>query len=147
MHGSSFTEPRSFDAIYDAKRVDPNWEGTLRPSKIPVNCPPVGLDPGCSKPGVTNFSIRQSTLASRASCPPSTARSGPSSRSTSGAERDVGRITARLKQAWGSVGPFLAGQTYSSLHGPRTRFPTSSDFWGPTGTELAVRSASAMDAL
>src|SRR4029077_7651304 len=27
------------DAIYDFKRVDPDWNATLRPSKIPVNCP------------------------------------------------------------------------------------------------------------
>ena len=27
------------DAIYDFKRVDPDWNATLRPSTIPVNCP------------------------------------------------------------------------------------------------------------
>ena len=28
------------DAIYDFKSVDPAWNATLRPSKIPVNCVP-----------------------------------------------------------------------------------------------------------
>ena len=50
------------DAIYDIKRVDPQWEATLRPSKIPVNCPPVGTDPGCGTHGETTLSARQSTF-------------------------------------------------------------------------------------
>ena len=47
------------DAIYDFKRVDPSWNATLRPSKIPVNCPG---DAGCGKDGETIFSVRQSSL-------------------------------------------------------------------------------------
>ena len=48
------------DAIYDFKRVDPDWNATLRPSTIPVNCPG---DAGCGKDGETIMSIRQSKLA------------------------------------------------------------------------------------
>ena len=48
------------DAIYDFKRVDPDWNATLRPSTIPVNCPG---DAGCGKDGETIMSIRQSKIA------------------------------------------------------------------------------------
>jgi hypothetical protein len=121
------------DAIYDAKRVDPNWEGTLRPSKIPVNCPPVGFDPGCGKPGVTNFSIRQSTFGVKGFLPTEAGEINTQFEIDLWGGADVGRITARLKQAWGSVGPFLAGQTYSLFMDPDA-FPNIVDFWGPTGT-------------
>jgi len=62
------------DAIYDIKKVNPNWEGTLRPSQIPVNCPPVGTDPGCGKNGVTNFNVRASSLDIRGFLPTDRAR-------------------------------------------------------------------------
>jgi hypothetical protein len=46
IHGSV-----QLDAIYDFKKVNPNWEGTLRPSQIPVNCPPVGCVGEAAIPG------------------------------------------------------------------------------------------------
>ena len=70
------------DAIYDIKRVDPIWEATLRPSKIPVNCPPVGTDPGCGTHGETTLSARQSTFGVKGFLPTEAARSRPSSSST-----------------------------------------------------------------
>ena len=48
------------DLIYDIRRVNPQWNATLRPSQIPINCPG---DPGCGHDGETVFSIRQSSLA------------------------------------------------------------------------------------
>src|SRR4051812_39653323 len=56
------------DAIYDFKRVAPDSNATLRPSKIPVNCPG---DPGCGKNGETIMSIRQSKLGFKAYIPTS----------------------------------------------------------------------------
>ena len=47
------------DFILDFKRVDPNWNATLRPSKIPVNCPG---DAGCGTDGETIFSVRQTRI-------------------------------------------------------------------------------------
>ena len=64
IHGSV-----QLDAIYDIKRVNPNWEGTLRPSQIPVDWPPVGTDAGCGKNGVTNFNVRASSLDIRGFLP------------------------------------------------------------------------------
>src|SRR4029077_4273459 len=48
------------DYIFDFKRVDPEWNSTLRPSKIPINCPG---DPGCGKDGETIFSVKQTQIA------------------------------------------------------------------------------------
>src|SRR5947209_10765496 len=48
------------DAIYDTKKMDPTWGAAFRPSKIAVNCAPVGADPGCGTNGLTTFSVRQS---------------------------------------------------------------------------------------
>ncbi|MBX9716428.1 MAG: hypothetical protein K2X42_07520, partial [Burkholderiaceae bacterium] len=47
------------DFIQDFNRVDPSWNATLRPSKIPVVCPG---DAGCGKDGETIFSVRQTRL-------------------------------------------------------------------------------------
>jgi len=44
------------DAIYDFNRVDPDWNATLRPSTIPVNCPG---DAGCGNDGEMIMSVRQ----------------------------------------------------------------------------------------
>ena len=121
------------DAIYDAKRVDPNWEGTLRPSKIPVNCPPVGFDPGCGKPGVTNFSIRQSTFGVKGFLPTEAGEINTQFEIDLWGGADVEDNWPGSKHAWGSVGPFLAGQTYSLFMDPDA-FPNIVDFWGPTGT-------------
>src|SRR4051812_33293973 len=41
------------DAIHDARRMNPNWQATLRPSQIPVNCP---ADAGCGKEGAYSMS-------------------------------------------------------------------------------------------
>src|SRR5205085_2347637 len=39
-----------FDAIHDAKTMNPAWQATLRPSQIPVQCPG---DAGCGKDGAS----------------------------------------------------------------------------------------------
>ena len=48
------------DAIQDFNRVDPNWEATLRPSKIPTAKGTFGSD------GQSLFSVRQSRLGAKA---------------------------------------------------------------------------------
>ena len=62
------------DAIYDFKRMDPEWNATLRPSKIPSSA---RATPGCGKDGATIFSVRSRTSASGRSFRRRWARSGP----------------------------------------------------------------------
>jgi hypothetical protein len=121
------------DMIYDAKRVDPNWEATLRPSTIPVTCPPAGNDPGCGKHGVTTFSVRQTTLGVKGFLPtPAGEVKTKFEFDLFGMGNDTGQTTFRLKEAWGSIGPFLAGRTYSLFMDPDA-LPNIIDFWGPSG--------------
>ena len=121
------------DAIYDGKSVDPNWEATLRPSTIPVNCPPVGNDPGCGTKGVTTFSARQSTFGIKGFLP--TDKGEITSQfefDLFGSGADAGRTAFRLKQFWGAYGGFLAGYT-NTLFMDNDVFPNTIDFWGPSG--------------
>ena len=88
------------DAIQDFKRVDPDWNATLRPSKIPVNCPG---DAGCGKNGETIFSIRQSKLGFKGFIPTSMGEL------TTLFDMDLfdsggGNTHARVLHAWGELG-------------------------------------------
>jgi hypothetical protein len=116
------------DAIYDFKRVDPSWNATLRPSKIPVNCPG---DAGCGKDGETVLSVRQSSIGFRGYIPTSLGLLSTlldfDLFSTGG-----GSTEARLLDAWGELGPFGAGQYYSLFMDIDT-FPNTIDYWGPSG--------------
>jgi hypothetical protein len=121
------------DAIYDIKRVDPTWEATLRPSKIPVNCPPVGTDAGCGTHGETTLSARQSTFGVKGFLPTEAGEIKTQFEfDLFGMGNDAGNTSFRLKQAWGSIGPFLAGYTYTVFMDPDV-FPNTIDFWGPSG--------------
>jgi hypothetical protein len=116
------------DAIYDFKRVDPDWNATLRPSKIPVNCP---ADPGCGKNGETNFSIRQTKLGFKGFIPTKLGEL------TTLLDFDLfdsggGNTHARVLEAWGELGWFGAGQYYSNFMDLDT-FPNTIDYWGPSG--------------
>ncbi|MGL4543519.1 MAG: DcaP family trimeric outer membrane transporter, partial [Polymorphobacter sp.] len=115
------------DYVQDFKRVNPDWEATLRPSKIPTVGGLYGKD------GKAILSVRQSRLGVRAAVP-----AGDSEIKTQfefdlfGVGVDAGQTTFRLRQAWGSWGPILAGQT-NSLFMDGDLFPNVIDYWGPTG--------------
>ena len=116
------------DAIYDFKRVDPAWNATLRPSKIPVNCPG---DAGCGKDGETIFSVRQTKLGFRGFIPTKMGEL------TTLLDFDLfdsggGTTHARVLHAWGELGPFGAGQT-ETLFMDGDVFPNTIDYWGPSG--------------
>jgi hypothetical protein len=116
------------DAIYDFNRVDGDWNATLRPSKIPVNCPG---DAGCGDDGETVLSVRQSSLGFRAFVPT------PLGLLTTQLDFDLfnnggGSTEARLLNGWGELGWFGAGQYYSLFMDIDT-FPNTIDYWGPSG--------------
>jgi len=116
------------DAIQDFKRVDPDWNATLRPSKIPVNCPG---NAGCGKNGETIFSIRQSKLGFKGFIPTSMGEL------TTLFDMDLfdsggGNTHARVLHAWGELGWFGAGQ-YETLFMDLDVFPNTIDYWGPSG--------------
>jgi hypothetical protein len=115
------------DAIYDAKRMNPAWNATLRPSQIPVNCPG---DPGCGKDGATIFSARQTSLGVKAFIPTSYGQ----------IKTDVsfdlfgtdGGTHVHWLNIWAELGMFGIGQYYSSFMDIDV-FPSTIDYWGPAG--------------
>ncbi len=115
------------DYIQDFKRVNPDWSATLRPSKIPT------IDGLYGKDGQSILSVRQSRFGVKAAVP-----AGDHEIKTQfefdlfGVGVDAGQTTFRLRQAWGSWGPILAGQT-NSLFMDGDLFPNTIDYWGPSG--------------
>jgi DcaP outer membrane protein len=121
------------DMIYDAKRVDPQWQATLRPSTIPVTCPG---DPGCGKDGETIASIRQTSITFKGFIPTElgmlkTDLSMDLFGTGTGNSGDFS-TEVRVIHAWGELGDWGAG-LYESLFMNINTFPNVIDFWGPNG--------------
>jgi hypothetical protein len=118
------------DAIHDFKRVDGNWNATLRPSKIPVVCPGSA---GCGNDGETVISAKQTRLGVRGFVPTDLgAFKTQVEIDLFATGDDAGEHNLRLRHAWGSLGPVLAGQT-NSLFMDGDVFPNTIDYWGPAG--------------
>ncbi len=115
------------DAIYDIKRMNPQWQATLRPSQIPVNCPG---DPGCGKDGAYVMSIRQSSLGARATIPT------PLGLVKTDLAFDLfgtdGGTNIHWLRAWAELGHWGVGQTDSNFMNIDA-FPNTIDYWGPPG--------------
>jgi hypothetical protein len=96
------------DYVQDFKRVDPAWDDTLRPSKIPTVSGLYGSD------GQAIVSARQSRLGAQANLPV-----GGQNLYTKfefdwyGVGADEGKVTPRLRHAYGEWGQWLAGRTHS----------------------------------
>jgi len=115
------------DLIQDFKRVNPDWNAALRPSRIPT------LEGLYGEDGETIFSVRQSRLGFLSEHP---TRWGDFSAKLEvdffGVGSDAGQTTIRPRHFFGSLGPFLAGQTHS-LFMDINVFPNTIDYWGPAG--------------
>jgi hypothetical protein len=115
------------DAIQDFDRVNPDWDATLRPSRIPTLKGQFGSD------GQSVFSVRQSRLGAKAT---GTIAGKPYEAKFEfdlyGTGVDAGQTTFRPRHIYASWGPFLAGQT-NTLFMDGDIFPNVLDYWGPTG--------------
>ena len=116
------------DFIYDFNRVDPDWNATLRPSKIPINCPG---DNGCGEDGETILSVRQTSLGFKGFIP-TKAGELKTELSFDLFATGGGNTSARLLNAWAELGRFGAGQYYTLFMNADT-FPNTVDYWGPNG--------------
>lgn len=118
------------DAIYDFDRVNPDWNDTLRPSQIPVNCPG---DAGCGSDGELIFGVRQTRYGLNATVPTDIgAIKTKLEFELFGVGTDAGKITPRLRHAWAEINQFGFGQT-NSVFMDADVFPNSIDYWGPSG--------------
>ena len=115
------------DAIQDFDRVHPDWDATLRPSRIPTVEGQYGSD------GQFVASVRQSRLGVRTNGEiagkPYEARF---EFDLYGTGVDAGQTTMRVRHMYGRWGPILAGQT-NSLFMDGDIFPNVVDYWGPAG--------------
>jgi hypothetical protein len=115
------------DYIQDFGRVNPDWEDTLRPSRIPTADEQFGDD------GQAMLSVKQSRFGVKAALP---TEKGPTNTKFEfdlfGVGSDAGETTIRLRHAYGEFGQFLAGQT-NSLFMDGDIFPNVIDYWAPPG--------------
>ncbi len=115
------------DYIQDFGRVNPDWEDTLRPSRIPTDDEQFGGD------GQAMLSFKQSRLGVKATLP--TAKGDINTKfefDLYGVGSDAGETTIRLRHVYGEFGQILAGQT-NSLFMDGDIFPNTIDYWGPAG--------------
>ena len=93
------------DAIYDFDRVDPNWNSTLRPSKIAV-----GNEFGHD--GETIFSVKQTRFGVNGFIPTELGELKTKFEfDLFGVGVNAGQTTIRLRHAYGEIGPFLVVHT------------------------------------
>ena len=115
------------DAIQDFDRVNPDWDATLRPSRIPTTKGEFGSD------GQSIFSVRQSRLGAKAN---GMIAGKPYEAKFEfdlyGTGVDAGQTTFRVRHIYGSWGPILVGQT-NTLWMDADIFPNVVDYWGPPG--------------
>ena len=114
------------DAIYDFKKMDPDWTATLRPSKIPI-CPGSA---GCGKDGRFDFGIRQSSLGVRGFIP--TAYGVIKTDLAFDLFGSDGSTGIHWLRAWAELGKFGVGQTDSNFMDISV-FPNTIDYFGPPG--------------
>ena len=115
------------DYVQDFGRVDPSWNDSLRPSRIPTTPGAFGSD------NESIFSVRQSRLGTKGWL--------HTSHGTVmafvefdfyGVGSDAGKTTPRLRHAWGEWRWLGGGQTHS-LFMDIDVFPNTIDYWGPSG--------------
>ena len=115
------------DSGYDFRQTDPNWFDVERPSKLPSFKGEFAPD------GNVYASVRQTRFGAKSSTP---TRFGDLKTifefELFGTGVDAGQTTFRLRHAYGELGQFGAGQTWSPFMDVDV-FPNSLEYWGPNG--------------
>ncbi len=109
------------------KQIHPDWYDTMRVTKLPSVKDEFGKD------NSTFAGVRQSRLGVRSSTPTDFGDLKTTFEfELFGTGVDSGQTTFRLRHAYGELGAFGAGQTWSPFMDPDV-FPNSLEYWGPTG--------------
>jgi len=115
------------DMGYDFGQIDPNWFDVLRTSKLPAF--PDEFAPS----GTVYFGVRQSRLGVKSSIDtPLGDLKTIFEFELFGVGVDAGQTTFRLRHAYGELGHFGAGQTWTAFMDPDA-FPNILEYWGPPG--------------
>ena len=115
------------DSGYDFGQVDPNWYDVLRPTKLPSYANEFAPS------GNVYASVRQTRFGVKTSTP---TRFGDLNTifefELFGTGVDAGQTTFRLRHAYGELGQFGTGQTWSPFMDIGV-FPNTLEYWGPNG--------------
>ncbi|HET7452956.1 MAG TPA: DcaP family trimeric outer membrane transporter [Thermoanaerobaculia bacterium] len=115
------------DTGYEFNAADPNWFDVARPTKLP------SFEDQFGKNGNWFAGVRQSRLGFKGFLPTSAGLVKTIFEfELFGTGVDAGQTTFRLRHAWGELGQFGAGQTWSPYMDPDV-WPNSIEYWGPNG--------------
>jgi DcaP outer membrane protein len=115
------------DAGYQFKQNDPDWFDVLRPVKLPA------FSNEFAPNGKVFYGVRQSRLGVKSSTPTKYGELKTQFEfELFGTGVDAGQTTFRLRHAYGELGQFGAGQTWSPFMDIDV-FPNSLEYWGPNG--------------
>ena len=115
------------DMGHNFTQIHPDWSDTLRVTKLPSSKDEFGHD------NSTFSGVRQSRLGFKSSTPTELGDLKTTFEfELFGTGGDAGQTTFRLRHAWGELGPFGAGQSWSPFMDIDI-FPNSLEYWGPTG--------------
>jgi hypothetical protein len=115
------------DIGHDFKQIHPNWFDTMRLTRLPSFEDEFGED------NSTFAGVRQSRLGVRSTTPTDFGDLKTQFEfELFGVGVDEGQTTFRLRHAWGELGAWGAGQSWSPFMDPDV-FPNSMEYWGPTG--------------
>jgi len=115
------------DVGYNEKAMDPAWFDVQRPTKLEAFNNQFGRD------GSTFFSVRQTRFGIKSYFPTEMGELKTTFEwELFGTGVDAGQTTLRLRHAYGELGKFGAGQTWSPFMDIDV-FPNTIEYWGPTG--------------
>src|SRR5688572_3287838 len=115
------------DIGHNFDTIDPNWFDTMRVNRLP------SFDKQFGEGGNTFAGVRQTRFGVRNSFPTDLGDLKTTFEfELFGVGVDEGQTTFRLRHAYGELGQFGAGQTWSPFMDPDV-FPNSLEYWGPTG--------------
>ena len=115
------------DTIFDFEQNDPFWFDVMRPTKLPSFEHEFGEDRHWW------MSVRQSRFGVKSYTPTKYGELKTIFEyELFGTGVDAGQTTYRLRHAWGELGHWGAGQTWSVFMDPDV-FPNSIEYWGPNG--------------
>jgi hypothetical protein len=115
------------DTGYDFGQINPQWFDVERPTKLPAFTNEFGGN------GNAYFSVRQTRFGVKTATPTAVGDLKTWFEfELFGTGVDAGQTTFRLRQAYGELGQFGAGQTWSPFMDIDV-FPNSLEYWGPNG--------------
>ena len=115
------------DSGYNFGSINPSWSDTERPTQLPSYTGQYGPD------GSTFWGVRQTRFGVKTFTPTALGELKTIFEfELFGTGVDAGQTTFRLRHAWGELGQFGAGQTWSAFMDIDV-FPNSLEYWGPNG--------------